>query len=283
MGGVLELLRDNPFGDLNWGPMQEIIADEQPVLAQMSAVKHIINIADSSALNAVTTATLKNLPYTLFSEETGIDSVYHGLTARMRYFESAVMSLASFVHNVVFAVVFTVLAAVTFGQVQTLNDCFKREWTHTALSLGSVIVGLAGTAMPIAGVIGNGALAGVSIAAVLYFSQRDTIESVKGVYLRNQERFRNAGGALFNNDEGAVNELVNPLFTFIDRNIENVHTFEDLLPFVEGVARTLPAEIGDGIAGMLEGLGELTGLGNILGLESGGDDDDDDDDDVDEI
>ena len=97
-------------------------------LLESPSGKRISYILDSGALAAITTASLKNLPYL-----SGTSPTASGITARLRYLEAGLMSQASLVYNTVFTVVFTALAVVTLGQIGTINDLCKREWIHTAL------------------------------------------------------------------------------------------------------------------------------------------------------
>ncbi|MBS0653502.1 MAG: hypothetical protein JSR39_08290 [Verrucomicrobia bacterium] len=248
VGGAL------PF-EPNYQPLLRIVQDEIPVLLQSRGAKGLVDIIDSSALATVTAASAKNIPYTFLSEQTGTNTFYHGTTARLRYLESGLMSVVSLVHNVAFAVVFTALAIVTFGQVQAINDLFRREWMHAGLSLGCIVASLAGTIIPKAGQLVNVAVAGLAAAAVIYTSQRDTIDAIKGVYLRNRERFQEASRALVQNNDEIFNVALRPALGYIDRNLEGVQTYNDLLEFGEGLSRQLPPQLTGMLAGMIGGGG----------------------------
>lgn len=242
--------------DFNPFPLLNIIQEDLPVIAQSKGAKGVINILDSSALASVTTATLKNIPYTFLSEET---SFYQEMTSRMRYLESGLMSVASLVHSVAFAAVFTVLAAVTFGQVQAINDLFVREWMHTGLAIGSTIASVVGTIIPKFGTGANAAVALLSTAAVFIIAQRDTVNTIKGIYLRNRERFEPACRQMVGNDDEAYNQLIRPVLSFVDRNIESVESYEDFLEFSGNVFDRLPQEVHQLIDGGLEAVGEILG------------------------
>jgi len=244
-----------PALEFNYQPLLNILQGEIPVLLQSRGAKGLVDIIDSSALATVTAASVKNIPYTFLSEQTGTNTFYHGATARLRYLESGLMSVVSLVHNFVFAVVFTALAAVTFGQVQAINDLFRREWIHTGLSLGCIVASLVGTIVPKAGQFVNLGVAGIAAAAVIYTSQRDTIDAIKGVYLRNRERFQEASRALVQNNEMIFNHVLRAPLGYIDRNLERVETYNDLIEFGEGLSRQLPPELGGMLAGMLGGGG----------------------------
>lgn len=251
-GGVPQL-------EFNFQPLWELAQGEIPILLQSRGAKGLVDIIDSTALATVTAATLKNIPYSFLSEQTGANTFYHGATARLRYLESGLMSVASLVHNVAFAAIFTVLAAVTFGQVQAVNDLFRREWMHAGLSLGCIVASLAGTVVPKAGQFLNLGVAGIAGAAVIYTSQRDTIDAIKGVYLRNRERFQEACRAVVNN-EMVFNYIFRAPLGYIDRNLERVETYNDFIEFGEGLSRQIPPELGGILAGMLSrAVGEAPG------------------------
>ena len=220
----------------DFNPLVNIFRDELPNLADSSTVKRIVDVLDSGALGAITNASLKNIPYLSGNYPTA-----SGITARLRYLEAGLMSQASLVHSVVFTVVFTALAVLTLGQVGAINDLCKREWIHTALAAGSVFAGFAGALVPKLGLIVHMGIVGLAGAGIVVSSQKDVIDTAKGVYLRNRERFQEAGRALVGNDEMIFDRSVRPILGYVDQHIEGVQTFSDVRQFMEGLAPYLPS------------------------------------------
>ncbi len=227
---------------LNCNPLFQIIAEESPVLFQSKGAKDLVSIIDSTAFANVTVASLKNIRYTFLSEQTGADTFDHAVTARLRYLETGLMSVASLVHNVVFAMVFTAVAIVTFGQVQTINNLFTREWMHAALSFGSVVASSAGTIVPKLGQLVNLRIAYFAVAAVIGASERDCIGAIKAIYRRNKERFSAVGLELVQKNCEIFNRAFQPILNYIDSNLDGVRTYRDLVRFSKGVAGATPAE-----------------------------------------
>ncbi len=236
----------------NYRPLNEIldiVGDELFVLSKLGEAKGFVDILTSHALWRVTLVSLKNIPYTFFSEQTGTNTFRHAVSVHRSYLRVGIICMATLVRNVVFAMHFTAAAIVTLGQVQTINDLFRRKWIHVGLSLGSVVASLVGTIVPKLGQFVNLGVGAFAAAAVIYTSQSDSINTIKGIYARNCERFYEAGRALAQNNDAIFNREIQPILGYIDQNLEAVQTYSDLITFGEGLSGQIRSEI----AGMLVG------------------------------
>ena len=83
-----------------------------------------ITILKSSALVNTSYTILKNLPYSLHASVFGVNDFPHVLSSRVSFLEGALISVASTVHNVFFALIYSALVLGTLGLSTTLaSDC----------------------------------------------------------------------------------------------------------------------------------------------------------------
>ncbi len=231
----------------------DIIDDELSFLSQSREAEGFVDILTSIPFLTLTQVSLKIIPYTFFRKQVGADLSHNELTVRDYYLGIGIASVGTLVENVVFAILFTTAAMVTFGQVQTINDLFRREWMHVGLSLGSAVASLAGAIVPKLGQFVNLGLGRFVAAAVIYTSQPGSIDTIKGIYARNRQRFYEVGRALAQNNDAIFNREIQPILDYIDQNLKAVRTYSDLMTFSEGLSGQIRSEI----AGMLVGwLGE---------------------------
>ncbi len=239
------------LGQSSFTPMLELFRDEVvPALTRLNQgedveMTMISSVLDSSSAANLCFASLKNAPYFL----TEAPSVSDSIKARLRYLEVGVMSIASLVQNVVLAVIATIAAAVTLGQIKAVNDFFKREWVHTALSAVAIPAGFAGAIAPTLGLGGNllmGAMILPMIAsegqALQNRSQRaeeELFTTINDVYQRNRPRFENALRELVGNDEMIFAAVVRPALDHIDENFPRVHTGQEFLGMMRGAVQRI--------------------------------------------
>jgi hypothetical protein len=134
--------------------------------------KTVLTMADSTALSAVTTATIKNAAY-IYSEE-GEQELYEAAIARGRYLEAAVVSLACVVTNLVMSAGFGIAALVTGCEDARLNFAGKKFLLMAGYSCASMGVGAIGIFSPT-----EGSNANVNLIQAIY-DNRQSISSFLG-------------------------------------------------------------------------------------------------------
>lgn len=88
---------------------------------------------------------IRNLHYTALAEHFGVNDIAHFLAARVAFLEAALISIATTVHNIFFAAVYTVLVVGTLGIFQTFVRHCNHHWVnsyYSFLSTGTSLVGV---------------------------------------------------------------------------------------------------------------------------------------------
>jgi hypothetical protein len=163
------------------------------------------------------------------------------MSCRLRYLESAFLSTASLVYNVVMSALFGVATLITFGQVKMVMDQMSKHWTHSALATAALGISTIGTFSPTLGVKANAAgLFGVGLI-VSQWMQGDLLSKVGDAYQKHRQELKDATFIGVNRDLAFFNRDCAPLFHYLDANLNNqVQTFADLMKVVEGAQEFVP-------------------------------------------
>lgn len=144
---------------------QDKIALVDKAFGEGAAVaRHVDNLLTSKPVQMVALTAIRSAPYAL--DLPGFDTWYEAITTRISYLENAILSFASTVYNFVAAVIATFLAGVTCGQVDALNNAFKKYWTNTILGGACTAISVIGVATPKYALIAGG-LAGAGAGGLL--------------------------------------------------------------------------------------------------------------------
>ncbi len=102
----------------------------------------------SSALIHTAYNVLRNAHYSFKAKDFGVNDLSHFLASRVSFLEGALISAASTVHNLFFALIYTVAAMATFGVAQSLvRDCYH-HWINCYYSFLTTTSGLASVITP---------------------------------------------------------------------------------------------------------------------------------------
>lgn len=224
---------------LNLDPIIPVIAGIISEMDLGGMFKTALDCIDSSSLANVSLVTLKCYPIVEMRGQAFIERLDNELSARMRYFEALVTGTACLVYNAVFGVVFSVISAVTFGQVRIVLDQMRKHWIHTGLAVASVGIAAAGTFSPKLGQKANiaGALGIVALMGTM--AQADVVSKLTRAYERNKEALKSAVLQGLQGDRGLFDRDFAPLFHCLDE-LRGVHTFYDLAEVAQEVASNFP-------------------------------------------
>lgn len=115
-------------------------------LPESSDTAHIVS--QSTALLQITYTTLKNLPYINFAPKFEINDVAHALSSRISYLEASLLCLASSVHNIFCAVVYTFFFIGSFGCSANINTTCRVHWVLCMYGILGMGIGFIGMAKP---------------------------------------------------------------------------------------------------------------------------------------
>ncbi len=225
--------RDAP---LNVDPLVPVLRRALGTLDLLRPLKVGIDCLDSGPFLNVCWVSLKSAPYAFYGSQSLIKEFDNPISCRLRYLESAFMSVAGVVYNFVFATAFTVLSLVTLAQVKEFTEQMQKRWVHTGLSVGSVAIGLIGTISPQLGIQANlAAVLGVGIV-LFQWVESDVIRNISVAYQRHREEFRRAGVECAHGDNAFFNREIAPFFDYLDTHLQNAHSFSNFITVVQGAA-----------------------------------------------
>lgn len=104
--------------------------------------------SESTALLQVSYAALKCLPYSLFSSTFGLNDLSQMLSTRVVFFEAALVCLVSTVHNVFFAIIYTILSIPTLGMFGDFYSRCRVHWSHVFYGISCTTLASIGVATP---------------------------------------------------------------------------------------------------------------------------------------
>ena len=116
-------------------------------------------IIDSSALTQIFYTSCKNIPYSFLANEFGINDVAHFFSSRIKFLESSILALASMVHHLFFALLYTGLVLVTAGSFQSISDSCTAHWTHVSHAAMAIMIAVVGVVAPYYGTYTCGGVA----------------------------------------------------------------------------------------------------------------------------
>ncbi len=171
--------------------MKEVVREYLP-----QSSDEISMLLDSTGLVHLTLTSLKNLAYIGAASTLGINDPAHFLSARVDYLETAIVGLASLIHNVVMGILYTLLVGVTLGLCQSFNYGFYKHWFHTAYAAAALVSGLIGAAVPTFGAAANAGLLWFSGARLYAKYEQDIapheekiIQKVRQVCVQHHDSF----------------------------------------------------------------------------------------------
>lgn len=152
----------------------------------------------SSALAHTAYNIIRNLHYTFLSEHFGVKDFAHFLSTRITFLEGALISLASAVHNLFFAVMYTVLVVGTLGIFQTIVRHCNHHWVNSYYSFLTTGTALASVVTPYYGSYLSLGLFGSILNSILQDykndispNERQFLEKIKKVFNDNYNFIRN--------------------------------------------------------------------------------------------
>ncbi|MES2345045.1 MAG: hypothetical protein V4494_03805 [Chlamydiota bacterium] len=142
----LHSLYAKPKADAKYRKSTTVNDKFKPVAQHMNAaVSKVAFYGASKSALSMTSAVFANQAYILGqSDSPFID----GLRARADFLEAAAMSATSTIINFFYAIGATVLAAGAFGQSETMNAAFTRNWMHTKVAFKVTVAGSVGGLTP---------------------------------------------------------------------------------------------------------------------------------------
>lgn len=206
----------------------------------LPSFKTVVDCIDSAPLLNATLASLKSAAYVRFGDRPVVKEFENGMTCRLRYFETAVTSLAAIVYNFVFGTIFSIFSLATFGQVKMFVDQMKRNWVHAALAVGAFGISCIGTFSPEHGIKANMAVGLAVGMALLQTLQGDVISKIYAAYQRNRQEIINATMTACEQDNIDYNREFAPLFRYLNEHLNNVRTVSDFANVIQGAAPRLP-------------------------------------------
>ncbi len=206
----------------------------------LPVLKTLVDCIDSGPLVNVSLVSLKSAAYIYFGDRPVVKEFDNGMSCRLRYLEAAVTSLAAFVYNFAFGVIFSVLSTVTFGQVKIFVDQARRNWIQSAIALGAFGISCIGAFSPQLGIQANLAGGFALGLGLIQTMQGDVIGKICTAYQRNRQEIAAAVRTACANDNVEFNEFV-PLFNHLNEHLnDRVQTVGDFANVLQGARPYLP-------------------------------------------
>ncbi len=127
----------------------------------------------SSALANTAYNIIRNLHYTFLAEHFGATDFAHFLSTRIAFLEGALISLATTVHNLFFAVMYTALVVGTLGVFQASVHHCNHHWMNSYYSFLTTGTALASVVTPYYGSYLSLALFGSILNSILQDYKND--------------------------------------------------------------------------------------------------------------
>lgn len=198
---------------------------------------------DSSALMSTTLASVKSAPYAFFLDHSVMSILDNGISCRIRYAESALLSTAGLVYNFVLALCFSVGSLVTLGRVPMVTAQMQKHWIHTACAIGGMAISTIGTVSPEWGVKANAAAFLALGAAGVAWLQKDTLGKIPAVYRAYAQELKEAAIAAVGNDQQVYRMDIKPLLKYLDKAFEPgafTPSLSDFVDVAKGASRHVP-------------------------------------------
>lgn len=191
---------------------------------------------DSSAFCSTLIATLKNVPFVALANELGVNDLCHYLSSRATYLEAACIALASTIHSVAMALIYSSLCILTLGLSDNINFACKKHLYHISYGLTSLGISLLGTLVPTLGVGAHIAFLKSCILKLKEDLQEEKQNCDKQLTGRLQKLYQHYQTQLdqilahkipFFNFERYVKEL-RPIKVKLDKDVGNVSNLDEL-------------------------------------------------------
>jgi hypothetical protein len=226
---------------VNLDPVIPVIAQILMEVDLKNPLKVGIDCLDSSSFINVSLVSLKSIPHAMYGDNALVQEFDNGISCRLRYLESALTSMASSVHNFVFAILFSAASLGSFGQVRMVVDQMRKHWIHTALAVAASGVSIIGAVSPALGMKANVGLVFVMGAAAMQWLQTDLIGKLGSAYQRHKQEIGAALLAGVRGDNALFNQEWRPLLSHLDTHFNGqVQTLADLSTVVERAGQLMP-------------------------------------------
>ena len=209
-------------------------------LPNSSSTLHVF--VNSTAVQVVTIATFKNLPFIAFGSHLEINNLCHWLSARVSYLEASLMTLASFIHNFAMSLLYTGLAALAFGFSDQLNFSCYQHWQHTAYSVLFFGVAFIGILIPTLAAGANIKLLEIGCNVLKENFEHDRqkfetplIEKIKAIYEENKTNIKEFLESSFDTDRYAIE--IAPLKNRFNQKINSVKNLSELWEILQEAYR----------------------------------------------
>jgi len=203
--------------------------------------KTAVDVFDSGPFTNACLVSLKSAPYAYRGDLGIVKEFDNGVSCRLRYFESAVTSLAAVVYNSVFGLIFSALSLVTLGQVKLIINQMHKHWVHSALAVAAVGISCAGTVSPDLGIKTNLAAAAAVGVALMQWMQGDVITKICTAYQRENQALKQAVAQACMGSEINFEREFTPLFNHLDSNLNNrVKTFPEFANVIQNAIPLFP-------------------------------------------
>lgn len=225
----------------NMVPVADVLKRAANEMGLLNTAKMALNCLDSSSLMQVTLVTAKNLPGTIFHDNSVLQLFENPISMRMRYVESGLQSVASVVYNLACSLVFTLASVITFGQVDILTDQAKKHWVHTALAVASVGISVIGAVSPEYGRKANLAVLMAVGVGLAQLTKANALSNLGSTYQRYSQELKAALLQSVGGNQVTYQEAFAPIFAVLDNRLNaNVQTLVDLVEVVGAVDDAVP-------------------------------------------
>lgn len=132
----------------NFSPLVTSVRDLLHQRLEGSSSRAMV-VVHSSALIHTAYNTIRNLHYSFLANHFGVNDVPHVLSSRVAFIEGALVSLASTIHNLFFAIVYTAIGILTFGlSGNAIAKDRDHHWSNAYYSFLSIITAIVSIVTP---------------------------------------------------------------------------------------------------------------------------------------
>jgi hypothetical protein len=225
---------------LNLDPALPILAHTLSDAHLLPVLKTLVDCIDSGPLVSVSLVSLKNAAYVYFGDRPIVAEFDNAMSCRLRYAETAVTSLAAFVYNFAFGLIFSVLSAATLGKIKIIVDHMRRNWIQTAIAAGAFGVSCIGAFSPEMGIKANLAAGFALGLGLMQTMQGDVIGKICASYQRNRQEIAAAVRRACGDSNVDFNEFT-PLFNHLNEHLHaRVQTVSELMSVLQNARSHLP-------------------------------------------
>lgn len=230
-------------------------------------------VSQSSALLAISFATVRNIPYvhSKVAKEMDINPFTNFISSRICYLEASMMVLSSTICNLFFAIFYTGASFATLGVSETFNFAARMRWLNVVCGSICTGIGTVGVLNPKAG-IGLNILLLLRIKVLMKgrydddvdLFERPLIDEIQRIWRDYSELISYFGRSEY--DEKKYQQVVSPSIAYIESVVLSSKRIDEFLQLAAKVKKEWP-EVNDKLKEQDRGCSEPRAVHHIYEVD----------------